>query len=70
MIIFLLNNSVGSAEPSEMFMSFCNHLLSDLKPVNKDLGQRHMEIVFWFWFLQNQISSKNSKESDLFGRKP
>ena len=48
-----------------MVMSFWNHLLSDRKPINKDLGQRHMEIVFWFCFLQNQISSKDLKESDF-----
>ena len=24
-----------------------------------------MEIVFWFWLLQNQISSKDLKESDF-----
>lgn len=59
-----------SVESSEMFRSFWNHLQPDLKFINKDddLGQRHIEIVFWFVFLPKQISSKDLSESSLFVR--
>lgn len=47
-----------------VFRSFWNHLLLNVKSINRDddLGQRHMEIVFRFGFLQKRLSSKDLRE--------